>query len=603
MTLVGARQGWFSGRIEISSPAPIKGLKVAAGDLTMAGGAGRIPAAQIRVRYAEPVDVKKSFVQLIPYSYTNMARFDGLLEQPPAEVAVQNIAVPKKAILPEGFGTPAPGAVQPVWVTVRVPADAAAGEYAGKVAVQADGLARTEIPLRLVVHDWKVPDPRDFTVHHNIWQSHESVAVYYKVPLWSDRHFELMGRSLALMKEVGGKLCVLHLINEAFCMGNSQSMVRWVKQADGTYTHDYAVFDRYLDLYEKTCGKPGLVILSVWGRGADGDRTMSFGKEIDMPAYARRPRHKVMLLDPATGKVEPMDQPPYGTPESVAFWKPVLTGVRERLVKRGWFDVTALGSGDDAVPLPKTIAGFREIWPDGKWHSISHTNPTAYKALEGASAPVVYSEHVWAAGHLYNPDVKGRYKGYPMPWERGAARIEWGFPRTGICFVDFLYDSSPLATWRYASEASVQGDLNGIGRFGADFWPVIYKKSRDRYEDITQTEFNLGPNYSTLALLAPGPDGAIASERFEMFRESVQSTEAVICIRKAMAGGKLGADLAKRCAALLDERARQYLKATLIRKQAGDVYDWKVMEAVGWQEREDRLYTTAAEVVKATGGK
>jgi len=231
-------------------------------------------------------------------------------------------------------------------------------------------------------------------------------------------------------------------------------------------------------------------------------------------------------------------------------------------------------------------------------------NPATYKASDGSSVPVTYSEHVWGAGRLYNPDAKGMYvnKEYPMPWSRGAARIEWGFPRTGINFIDFLYDSSPLAAWRCSTEASIQGNLNGIGRFGADFWPLV-KNKRGTYDDITQTEFNLGPRYSTLALLAPGPDGAIATERYEMFREGVQVAEAVICVRKAMASGKLSADLAKRCETHLDERARQYLRSTLIRKQAGDVYDWKVMEAIGWQERDDQLYALASEASKAVGGK
>jgi len=609
ITLVGPRNGWFTGRVVVSSQAAIRGLKVDASDLAAKEGAGRISAALVQVRYSEPADPKKSFVPRIPYTFTNAGRFDALLDPPPQEVAVQDVAVPKGAILPRDYVSPGPGAVQPVWITVHVPGDAAAGEYAGRVTVRAAGLARTglRIPVRLKVHPWRIPDPKDFVVDHNVYQSHDSVAMFYNVPLWSDRHFELMGKSLALTRDVGNKLCVVHLIAEAFCMGNAESMVRWVRKADGTFTYDYSVFDRYLDLYQKNVGKPALLLLSVWGRGADGDRTMSFGKEIDMPAYARRPRHHVTLLDRATGKVQPLEQPPYGTPQSVAFWRPVLDGVRARLEKRGWFDVAALGSGDDAVPLPKTVGGFKQIWPDGKWHSISHTNPTAYKTPDGGSMPVVYSEHVWGAGHLYNPDAevgRRRYGGsYPTPWTRAPGRLEWGFPRSGINFIDFLYDSSPLSAWRFASEACIQGNLNGIGRFGADFWPVIKNARRGTYDDVTRTEFNLGPAYSTLALLAPGPDGAIATERYEMFREGVQVAEAVILVRTALAGGKLNADLAKRCQTLLDARAGHYVKATAIRKQAGDVYDWRLLEAAGWQDNDDRLYALADAVSKALADK
>ncbi len=83
-----------------------------------------------------------------------------------------------------------------------------------------------------------------------------------------------------------------------------------------------------------------------------------------------------------------------------------------------------------------------------------------------------------------------------------------------------------------------------------------------------------------------------------MFREGVQVAEAVIRVRKALATGNLSPDLAKRCETLLDERARRYCKATLSRKRAGDLYNWKVLEAVGWQDYGKRLFALASEVSK-----
>ena len=56
-------------------------------------------------------------------------RFDRLLAEPPAEV------VPAKV----GKSSTLSSAVVPVWITVRVPADAAAGEYKGTVTIEATG--------------------------------------------------------------------------------------------------------------------------------------------------------------------------------------------------------------------------------------------------------------------------------------------------------------------------------------------------------------------------------------------------------------------------------------------------------------------------------
>jgi hypothetical protein len=619
MTLVGARNGWFSGRIVVSSQTPISGLVAEASDLSATQGGGRIARTAIRIRYSEAEDPKRSFVHRVPYSKANVGRFDALLDEPPREVPVRTVPMPahmKTAGAPQD-GTP--GAVQPVWVTVKVPADAAAGEYRGKIAVRAAGMPGVEVPIHLTVHNWKVPDPADFVVRHNIYQSHDSEAIVYNVPLWSDRHFELMGRSLALAREAGNRLCAVHLIADAFCMGNAQSMVRWIRgnnggggKADGgsgnpepgtanrePFSYDFSVFDRYLDLFEKTSGKPGVLLVSVWARGGDGQKTIYGGKEIDLPASERRPRQKVTLLDPATGKVEALEQPEYGTPESVAFWRPVLKEVRTRLEKRGWFDVAALGTGDDSVPLPRTVDGFRQIWPDGKWMSTSHMNPMVYRADGDAKVPVVYSEHVWGAGRLYDPDSKPmrtKYGGYPAPWERGAARTEWGHPRTGIGFVDFLFDSSPLVAWRFAAEGAVQGNLNGVGRIGIDFWPIPNRPPRG--PESLAGDINLGPSASTLALLCRGPDGAVPTERFEIFREGTQIAEAIACVRKALGSRKLAEDVAKRCETLLDDRARRYCKANAVRKKAGDVCDWKLLEASGWQECDGRLFALAGEISK-----
>ena len=68
---------------------------------------------------------------------------------------------------------------------------------------QGAAVAKFTVPVELRVSAWKVPDPQDFTMIHNICQSPDTVAQYYKVPLWSDRHFELMGQSLKVFGAVG----------------------------------------------------------------------------------------------------------------------------------------------------------------------------------------------------------------------------------------------------------------------------------------------------------------------------------------------------------------------------------------------------------------
>ena len=585
LKLTGVRNGAFSGRIVVGSTKPIRGVKVAPGELS--AGPARIPASAVQVRYAALSSAATSWVASRASSGT--ARFDMLLDKPPAEVPVVDLPVPKRSWRLQWshpHGRPVPGAVLPIWVTVHVPAAAKPGVYEGKVRVSADGLAPVDVPVRLAVHDWPLPSPRDFVSHNNLWPSHESTALHYGAGLWSDRHFELMGHVLELSNLAANKFCVLHLVCEAYHMGNRESMVRWIDAGGGRYRHDFSILDRYLDLYASACGRPGLLLLSVFVPRAD-----QVDKKTSKPARWC----KVSRLDPKTGTVTPMAQPAYGTPESAAFWRPVLAAIRKRLLKRGWWGVTALGTGSDVQPRPETVAAFREIWPDGVWMSSSHMRPRWYPCGESDRVPVPYRESVWGTGSPYDPEGR-RPKQYPRPWKTDGRGREWAFPRVGQGVCSALYDSSRLVLVRAVQEGTLQGGINGFGRIGADFLPIPDPRRDGRFLSLCgPIGAHLGPSASTRAIVAPGPKGIVATERLEMFREGLQVREAMISIQKAIDGGRLPAELARQCTKLLNDRARTYLRTHPDTPAA-----WTAFEC-GLLERDDRLFALCAEAAAATG--
>lgn len=562
--LVGARNGTFSGKVALGSAGAIRNLRAAAGELAREGGGAAIPASAVLVRWAEPARPD--------YSWNRPERFDRLSAQFPAELAPAAIRVREAKV------QPAPAAVAPVWVTVKVPRDAAPGAYRGALAIEAEGSAGKaafSVPIHLEVHGWTLPDPKDFVTHHNLYQSPETVALYYKVPLWSEKHWELVGRSLELLHQVGNKICVLNLVVKSANMGNNESMVRWVRRPDGGYGYDFTVAERYLDLYTQKAGKPAIVCLNIWGY---------FRKEDKAP----KPPQSVSLLDPATGKLELLPQPPYGTPENEAFWKPVLLELRKRLEQRGLFDVTAVCYASYCwAPTKEVVDVYRSIWPDGKWMNASHSNPTSFDKM-----PCPYSEWVWGCGSLYCPD-RDKGKGFPRAWKRGTERIELGNPRVGVGFVNVFRDYSPLASYRTITEAAMQGGLRGIGRVGGDFWPLPIGTD-GRLAPMCDSQFAIGPVNSTVSLTSPGPDGAAFNERLEMFREGVQIAEAIIFLQRALEAKSLEPALAARVEQLLDERARHYLR-TLPGQQAG----WWAFESSGWQARDARLFALAAEAARA----
>ena len=589
--LIAPRNGRASGQLVLASARALRGVKVTVGDLAHENGKGAIPAKRVLVRFpavAEPIKDRNFFVA--------DNRFDVLMPEAPAEVPVRSVR--------HGFpnqrydAPPIPvGAMQPVWFTVLVPADAAPGTYRGEATVSAEGLAATRVPLGLKVYGWTMPDLKDMACRTMIWQSHESTARRYGVPLWSDRHFELMGQVLELIGPAGNGLCSVHLIVDAWNSGNAESMVRWIDKGDGKYEYDFAPFDRYLDLYEKKLGKPRALLLNVFRAGADGNS----GSGSPYKSAGENPV-KVSRLDPATGRVEPMDQPLYGTDASAEFWRPVLAEAAKRLERRGstgsppealssskggWLDVAAIGTPGDAFPHRETVTAFQKAAPGMPWFSTSHKNPSTYKAIDGGTVPVAFREIVWGVGAPRKPE-------YAMPWKTDRRNVwVWSRYGAGACI---LRQNDGLFGHRFNPEIILHTGWAGLGQSGADYWVMP-----DTKRPLCFSYGGAGMYESITSFTAPGPKGPLGTERLEAFTEGMQVVEALICLLKAVDGGKLDAALAARCRELLAKRAARNLEIMPEGAKGQAAPGRAAAFHPAWQEDDEALFSLCAEVGAGPG--
>ncbi|HOX04812.1 MAG TPA: DUF6067 family protein [Planctomycetota bacterium] len=543
-----ARNSVFSGRLVVSSDGPIAGLKVAVGDMKAAGGA-TLPASAVRVRCAEPAVAEKSW--RMQWNWKHQL-FDGLLEAIPASIPVARGS-----------------ATAPLWFTVRVPKDAKAGKYEGAITLEAQGLAAKAVPLVVTVHDWVMPDPQDFRQHHTIRVEQESAAYHYNVPLWSDKHFEYMGKSLALLAEVNSRKVPVNLCCNYYG-GNRESMVRWIKDGDG-YKHDFTILDKYLDLTAKTVGKPFPLRVNCWG-------------ELDKDGKNEGCGANVTLLDPVTGKVENLPQPTLGTEESCAFWKPVVDHVLQKSSALGWKEVTAFGHNSYCYdPKPKIVSVAKKLWPDGVWMYTAHNGGCggSWKAAEpGVSMLVKYASTVWTEGALRPRGAQALVKPRPGLWNGAARSRHW--------------DWSPLAILRNLPEELILRGHDGGGDFGSDNFPI--KDARGKFVFLPTGRGTGGGNCaSTRALLAPGPDGPVATERFEMFREGTELAEAVIFLERALAEKKISGDLERKVNAFLDQRGTTFVRDWYDRGEAFRE-QWSI---AGQAESDAQLLELAAQAAAA----
>ena len=583
ISMVGARNGVFSGQVVAGSTSPIKGLKAVAGDLKGPGGAV-IPATAVEIRYPLPDGPWPKHRSGIPY-------FDSLEEFPPDEVPVfqKTDRVTKKPT-----GTPV--AVQPVWFTVRVPENAKPGSYSGRVAISAQGAEPVEVPINLKVVDWVLPDSKDFTYHTDLIQSPDTVARKYGVKMWSEEHWKLVERSVDLLGQLGNKVLYIPLIAKTH-FGNEHSMVRWIQEEGGGYSHDFSIVKRYVDMVVKHQGKVPVVCLYCWEPAKVGLHWKhgNFMGERDV---------MFSVMDPQTEKLEVKEGPKWGTSECRQLLKPAFKGVMKILKKKGLAKSVMVGICNDFAPSPDAIKTIDAVAPKhAKWVVHSHGRWTTVPRTS-KGRPVEYGVFVWF--NMVDPadsdnGKESRWYGWRTPsyrmvkFSRGNIWM-WQTPCTYRVYPQIMLLEKGKYKgdkWHHGSQYS---GVIGFGREGADFWDLPRENGRPYtlvgfYNPWGGLDIRAyGLNY----VLGPGKNGTVPTVRYEMFRESIQECEARFHIERALLDpakrAKLGEKRAVRLQEMLDECARANIAGyKSVRWLLGS----------DWQARSEELYRAAGEAEKA----
>ncbi len=565
--LRGARNGTFAGQIVAESGAAIRGIKVEVSDLK---GPGVIPKSAVAIRYALP----------------DGFRHRGRIYRMPKERWYESLDEVAPAEVPVGQGA----ALQPIWLTVKIPKDAKAGDYQGSVTVSATGHKPIEAQLQVRVADWTLPDTRDFTTRMDFVQSPTSVALAYDVPMWSEKHWKLLERSLSVLGPMADKTLYITAVRRTH-FGNEHAMVRWKKDAKGKLQPDISVVEKYLDLAIKHQGKIPGVILYCWeppdsmGHAGTGPKRIH-----DRPIL-------ITIVGPG-GKLEKAQGPKWGTPECRQLWQRLSTAVKAMLKKRGMEKSLMFGLIGDHRPTKRAMDEINTGAPEVKWAVHSHHYCDKWQGHEVGMCIALWGVRCYPR----DPDV-GRGYGWKNDFWLSL------YPRNQMSIASPLVDHRTQAENQLGavpaslSRWSKAKGLHGIGRIGADFWPAVKDKRgrrstiAGRYPESAWGQLNL--NYCVPSVLGIGKKGPVPTVRSEAFRESVQECEARIFIEKAMddAGkkAKLGEDLVKRCGVTLDERRRMCLYSV------GKGWMWYVSS--GWAERDEKLFNLAAEVSKKLGVK
>ncbi|WP_217176939.1 glycoside hydrolase domain-containing protein [Streptomyces sp. AC495_CC817] len=272
----------------------------------------------------------------------------------------------------------APRSVQPIWMTVDVPADSAPGAYEGTIVVVSDQGDRIELALSLEVLDLRLPAPHDWEQFIDLWQNPYAVARTEGIPadrLWSDEHFAAMLPHYQRLRDAGQDVITATVVKDPWASQTYDpygSMVQWTKKADGTWAFDFDVFDRWVEFMMEDVGIDGQI---------DAYSMVNWASRIEYFDVAQNRTVNASV--------------PVGTQVWRDMWTAFLAEFGPHLKEKGWFDITYMAMDERALDdLLKAVDLIDEVAPGLKVGAAMNYNSLHDPRLDRIDKISVSSDHV-----------------------------------------------------------------------------------------------------------------------------------------------------------------------------------------------------------------
>lgn len=216
---------------------------------------------------------------------------------------------------------------RPVWITINVPQNAKAGIYTSEVEISHNGFGKVCLPLEIEVIDRTLNTPDKWAYHLDLWQHPSSVARAQGLEMWSDAHFEAMKPLMKMLANAGQKVITVNVNKDPWnhqCYDAYEDMIKWTLKADGTWSYDYKVFDRWVEM-----------MLSVGiNRMINCYSMVPWNCELDY--FDEKENKKITVV------AEP------GKPIFEKMWEPFLKDFKQHLSEKGWLDITNIAMDERA---------------------------------------------------------------------------------------------------------------------------------------------------------------------------------------------------------------------------------------------------------------
>lgn len=466
-------------QVVVSAKRDISSLQVTATDL-INGSGGRIESRNANIGY-------------VYYVLANNSK--GLCHVQPGQTFT-DIVVPDIIDFESNASFVKANTNRPVWVRIKIPMDAAPGNYTGKITASA-GNQTESVNITVNVTHNVMPTAANKKFFLELWQYPVAEADYYHVKPWSEQHFTLMKPAMVKLKNAGEDVITAPFFWDPFnprARDADEMTVKVIKKKDGGWDYDFTNFDKWISYM------------------------MDIGITKQITCFGMAPlNYRFYYLDEATNTVTYFQQGVNG-PQYKAYWTSLLNAFEKHLKDKGWFDRTTLGfsekNPDVLIPLIKFIKGLDPQWKisfSGKYYPQVQDDIYDYSLISNQQIPPATIAERRSKGYITTF--------YTSCWEK--------FPNT------FVMSDPVDATWLSLNAAN--RGMDGYLRYAYDFWTP--KVMTDERAGIAS-----GDRY----LIYPN---GYSSIRFEMLRDGIEDFEKI--------HSKLGGNIGPNNAAVSGGKAQQ----------------------------------------------
>ena len=372
-------------------------------------------------------------------------------------------------------------ATQGGWISVRVPQQVKAGKYTGTVTVKDGDKVLSELKLAVNVKNRTLPASTEWAFHLDLWQNPYAEARYYNVEPFSKEHFDRMRPDMQNYVDAGGKVITASIMHKPWngqTYDPFESMVTWLKKADGTWYFDYTVFDKWVEYM------------------------MSLGVKKQINCYSMVPwRLSFQYFDQASNSFKYLDAKP-GEAAYDEFWGNMLTSFAKHLKEKGWFDITHISM--DERPMKDMLATLKVIRKADKDFKVS---------LAGT-----YHDELVKELHDYCIAIGEKFPAEVIKSRKEAGQVTTYYtcctePRPNT----FTFSAPAEAEW--LGWFAAKENLDGYLRWALNSWV------KNPLQDSRFTAWAAGDTYMIY------PEGR-SSIRFERLIEGIQSYEKIRILKE-----------------------------------------------------------------------